>query len=279
MDAVYICRSGENEELRYSLRSLVNVPHDRVWIFGDAPCWYSGDLVSVPQVGGKQANNLAALMAACSHPDVSDPFLYFNDDFYCLGPWEITLYDRGTIAEVLAFERGYRRDSGYIRAMAETEQLLIAEGITEPRCFENHAPIPVRKALMLDVLRDLPRCGLHYRTIYGNRLGEPSVTLADNKLLDGEDLRLDSPWLSTSDRSFHTASTALAALFPEPSPYERRTAMYTSPRRVERNGVLIAFAGEVMTETEAIARGLLRPEPVEKPRPSKPAPTKRSKKK
>lgn len=34
-------------------------------------------------------------------------------------------------------------------------------------------------------------------------------------------------------------------------------AAYTSPKRVERNGFLIAFKGETMTETEARKRGLL----------------------
>lgn len=37
--------------------------------------------------------------------------------------------------------------------------------------------------------------------------------------------------------------------------------MYTSTRRVERNGRLIAFKGEVMTEKEAKSRGLLTPKP------------------
>lgn len=34
-------------------------------------------------------------------------------------------------------------------------------------------------------------------------------------------------------------------------------AAYTSPTRVERDGYLVAFAGETMTETEARKRGLL----------------------
>lgn len=33
--------------------------------------------------------------------------------------------------------------------------------------------------------------------------------------------------------------------------------MYTSPERVTRNGYLVAYAGEVMTDGEAERRGLL----------------------
>lgn len=33
---------------------------------------------------------------------------------------------------------------------------------------------------------------------------------------------------------------------------------YTSPKRVERNGRLVAFEGEVMTMDEAVRRGLVK---------------------
>ena len=36
--------------------------------------------------------------------------------------------------------------------------------------------------------------------------------------------------------------------------------MYTSPERVTRNGYLVAYAGEIMTEAEAERRGLLKAE-------------------
>lgn len=35
---------------------------------------------------------------------------------------------------------------------------------------------------------------------------------------------------------------------------------YTQPVRVERDGRLVAFAGEVMTMDEAVSRGLVKPE-------------------
>lgn len=40
--------------------------------------------------------------------------------------------------------------------------------------------------------------------------------------------------------------------------------MFTSKKRVIRNGFLVAFEGEVMSDEEAAARGLLDPEPEEK---------------
>lgn len=43
--------------------------------------------------------------------------------------------------------------------------------------------------------------------------------------------------------------------------------MFTSKKRVIRNGFLVAFEGEVMSDEEAAKRGLLDPEPEEKPKP------------
>lgn len=34
---------------------------------------------------------------------------------------------------------------------------------------------------------------------------------------------------------------------------------YTSPKRVERDGRLVAFKGEAMTMDEAVSRGLVKP--------------------
>lgn len=46
--------------------------------------------------------------------------------------------------------------------------------------------------------------------------------------------------------------------------------MFTSKKRVIRDGYLIAFEGEVMSDEEAAARGLLDPEPEEKPKAKTP---------
>ena len=49
MDIVYVVRPGdENEALRYSLRSLANIPHRTVWIAGYRPKWCYG-IVYVPR--------------------------------------------------------------------------------------------------------------------------------------------------------------------------------------------------------------------------------------
>src|SRR5690606_14471818 len=104
MDAVYLCRQGDTEELRMSLRSLENYRNlDQVWIFGGCPEWVTNvNHVATPQDGNKHRNTNWAMRAACQHPDVSNPFVYMNDDFYLMEPMNhIPTLNRGRVRDVI----------------------------------------------------------------------------------------------------------------------------------------------------------------------------------
>ncbi|MFF3129757.1 hypothetical protein ACFVRD_48125 [Streptomyces sp. NPDC057908] len=48
-DIVYVVRPwNQNEQLRYSLRTLANLPHRRVWIAGYCPTWVGPDVGRIP---------------------------------------------------------------------------------------------------------------------------------------------------------------------------------------------------------------------------------------
>ena len=283
MDVVYICRQGPNEELRYSLRSLVNIEHDRVWVFGGAPAWFTGKHVPVPQSGVKQANAKMNLLAACLHPRVSDPFLLMNDDFYIIAPTEPALYDRGPTARVIDYYERMYPGGSYLEALKMTDRLLRADGHTERLSYELHVPMPVDKALMRDVVMRVlsdGRMALHNRSMYGMLAGLPSTTMRDPKVYGPGDLPPEGAYLSSSDATFPLVLPLLDELLPDPSPYEAPDMaalirqedgpMYVSPSRITRKGVLIAYAGEVMTEREARRRGLEveQPEPEAVPEPA-----------
>lgn len=225
MDAVYLCRGGENEELRYSLRSLAaNVPHDRVWLFGEGPRWFTGERVNVAQTGSKQENATRALLAACMHPEVSDPFILMNDDFFALEPSVVELLDRGPMRDVLADVTASFPRNGEIRRMTETQRLLEARGISDPLSFELHVPMPVRKDVMLEALK-LSTTTLHWRSIYGALCGDASTTIADVKVCRLDDDVPTGPWLSTNDSTFGAVSGLLRGLFPQRCVYEKENTM------------------------------------------------------
>jgi hypothetical protein len=225
MDIVYVVRDGdENEELRFSLRSLVNLPHDQVWIVGHKPSWVTGvEHLPTFQAGTKYENSTQNLLAACDHPDVADEFALMNDDIYVVKPLKaVPVFHRGPVAELVAY---YRRKQGpYLEGMQATAGLLAGWGFSDPLSYELHMPLPVVKAAMADVLRrgigHTPV--LHKRTLYGNVMGIGGELTQDCKIrrpLDASQA-ITGPFLSTKDSTFRYARRRLERMFPFPSPYE-----------------------------------------------------------
>lgn len=239
LDIVYVCRHGEdNEELRYSLRSLANLPHDRVWIAGGCPSWVQGvNRIPVAPMRHKHDHALASLVAALNHPDVSDPFLMFNDDFYVMRPMErMPVLHEGPLQEVI---EAHAKGSAYRNAMEKTASLLDADALG----YEIHAPMEMDKLGMLLVLSlGQGIKGFQYRTAYGNleRLG--GTQCSDVKVYRSDRGKPYKEWalLSTSDRTFkyHPVGKYIRESFPEPSPYER-----PMPKAIEGPRSAIRYAG------------------------------------
>jgi len=245
MDVVYLCRTGENEELRYSLRSLANLPHDRVWVFGGAPDWVRGvTVVPTFQRASKHAVTTRSLRDACNHPDVSDPFALFNDDFYVTAPCaDVPVLHRGSVAHVMAdYAARLGVESRYLQGMAETRDLLRDLGIAEPLSYELHVPLPVCKSEMLTALEIGMAAGipvLHKRTMYGNLWGIGGRRIEDVKVFDWRRPVPRGPWLSSGDATFRRVRPVLSTLFPGPSCYELQpvTPAAQSNRRIQTKGV------------------------------------------
>ena len=192
VDVVYVVREGDaNEELRYSLRSLRNLDHDRVFIAGYTPDWVRGAVsIDVDQPGTKWANSTRNLKAACSDPRVGDEFVLMNDDFFVLEPvGRVPLYDRGPLDDVMneysTRVRNNRHRRRYYDGIISTSQLLQRRGYKQRllKSYELHVPMPVQKDLMLYVIEQGEKLPvLHKRTLYGNLSGLPSETTTDVKV-------------------------------------------------------------------------------------------------
>ena len=226
MDIVYVCRAGENRELRYSLRSVsANVAHERVHIVGGWPPWISPavHLHERPTLGTKYLTTTAHVRYACGAPEISDPFILFNDDFFALEQVpEIRPMHRGDVDSVL---RRYRTlNSPWARGMRATAQHLRA---TFPDrllySYEVHVPMIIHKEKMimaLDMAEAMAIPAPHKRTIYGNVAELGGEMIVDPKI-DRNSTRLpDGPWLSTDDSRFPVVMTRLNRRFPNPCSYE-----------------------------------------------------------
>ena len=86
-DIVYFVKeTKENEELRYSLRSLSNFPHGKVWFYGGCPDGLNPDFhVPVKQDKDNKWKNVSMMLdMACNNQDITKEFWLFNDDFFIM---------------------------------------------------------------------------------------------------------------------------------------------------------------------------------------------------
>jgi len=250
-DIVYVVRTGEkNEELRYSLRSLRNLPHAKVWIAGHCPKWVSETVGRIPVVSRIRGHQHAKanLRAACLHPEVSEQFVYMNDDFFVMHPMDsLPVMHRGTIAEVV---RNRSMASSYTRSLDKTRRLLMDQGIQEPLMYDLHAPMLVTKAGMLEALELADSDLLHERTLFGN-LNHVGGERHPNHKIRRRDSGWESwPFLSTNDPGFASLPVGkhIRSAFPEMGPYEQtppppeRVTALRSTRRPVRYRRLVRTA-------------------------------------
>lgn len=234
-DIVYLVGPGErNEALRYSLRSLANLPHNRVWIVGHRPEWVAGvEYLPVSQRGPKHANTWANLEAVAAHGPES--FYLFNDDYFLLHPMtEVPVFHRGSLDERIAY---YARKPGlgaWARRGRNTRRALTRAGLKGDRLrsYELHLPLPLDREPLAEALAALHRVreteARHYmkRTWVGNWLRLGGEQTRDCKVhSQWGNAALRGSFLSTSDRAWSgSAGAAIRARFAAPGPYERPPA-------------------------------------------------------
>lgn len=228
MDVVYICRKGDNEELRYSLRSVSkNLPESRVWLVGYKPRWYSGDFISVPDVSSK-FNNIHNLINHIAFEDqISDDFIMMNDDFFITKPLDtVPVYHGGLLLDKINKYYELAPNSPYNRMLSRTYNNLIKHGINEPLDYDIHIPLPFNRTRLRETIvkKGLPR------STYGNLAGIGGEYMPDVKTYSkGSRMSqrshdfIDSelPYISSEDGSFlNILNGVLKDMFPEPCKYE-----------------------------------------------------------
>jgi hypothetical protein len=228
MDCVYICRSGDNEELRYSIRSIVkNLPHSKVWIVGYKPDWYTGDFIPVEDISSKFKNITNALRVVCDTEDISDDFILMNDDFFVLKPLDaMPNFVGGTLSEKINEYRNIDPRSRYANILDDTNIYLVKKGIETPMDYDLHVPMIMNRNNLKSVITD----EAFPRSTYGNFFISGGEKITDVKAYSGSSsLRQrsvslknrDLPFISTEDGSFdYIRKTFLVDKFPEPSQYE-----------------------------------------------------------
>lgn len=234
MDYVYTCRTGDNEELRYSIRSVIkNLPEGNIWVVGGKPNWYAGNFIDVPQTAGKYQNVRRSLQTICNTNQISDNFVLMNDDFFILNKLDsVPTFHGGLLKDKMHSYQDLNPRSGYTMMIEETYSELLQMGIESPLDYELHIPMVMNKKLLR---KSLGSTSL-WRSIYGNKYSIGGETMNDVKYYFSGAMTDRSPniknntlsYLSSEDRSFDMLlKTVLQKEFSDPSQFELDSLAYS----------------------------------------------------
>jgi hypothetical protein len=228
MDLVYICRNGENEELRYSIRSAIkNLPHDKIWVVGGKPDWYTGNYIQVDQTRSKYVNAKNNLKVLAESEEISEKFILMNDDFYILNKIDFVPYMHAkTLDEKIRIREDLFTGNSYNKLLKQTIR-SVSNRVEGPIIdYELHVPMIMEKKKLLQVLNLM---GL-WRSLYGNVFNVGGIEMTDVKVYVESSVfypnsyrlnNLKYDYLSSSDDSFELVkSTILEKLFYTKSNYE-----------------------------------------------------------
>lgn len=225
-DIVYVLKNDiEPYELRYSLRSLKNFPHSRVWFFGGVPAYLKADReIYIEQKGETPwARVCFTLKWICETEELTDDFWLFNDDFFIMKPVGEyqPRYNGDLISHAEEIEARNGGESRYTSQLWKTAELLKAEGLSI-RNYAVHMPMLINKAKALRVLMQYPDAQI-FRSMYGNFYDIGGIDTKDVKIATiSEAPAEDAELLSTADNSWLVGKVGayIRACFPEPCEYE-----------------------------------------------------------
>jgi hypothetical protein len=230
MDFVYVCRSGDNEELRYSIRSVLSsFPDANIWVVGGKPNWYSGNFIASEKANDSYSQVRENLREIISSPEISESFVLMNDDFFIVKPiTEIKTYHAGPLEESIKRLSNMLRDvsfnNPYMNKLSKTDKKLRNRGVSRPLNYELHVPMQMEKSKLAPIIDQY----VLWRSPYGNLTGIGGEFMNDVKVYshpkyEGRShdyLNCDCSYLSTEDEAFKTIEKYLHNLFPTPSKYE-----------------------------------------------------------
>lgn len=227
MDFVYICRSGTNEELRYSIRSVEkHFPDSKIWVVGYKPYWYSGNFLPVKDSTVKYENIRLAILAITSCKEISNNFVLMNDDFFIINPIKkIPTYYGGSFEDKVLRYQSINALNGYTRLLRST-LLFMQKQRLNLLDYDLHVPMVFNKK-KLKPIASIPN--VCTRTLYGNTYNIGGKLINDVKVYPSgsiyqtleNGISKDFYFISSDDDSFDNLyNDILKDMFNTPSRFE-----------------------------------------------------------
>lgn len=219
---VWVLGSGstwQNYEIRFSIRSVLkHHPNANILIIGERPTWFRGlrhvyvpDSHECPYV-----NQWRKLEKAC---ELFDEFIYMDDDFYLMKPFEKVHYRLGALENYITNLKPLRSEAHWVNVAQATYDVM-----PEADRHLLHVPLPIISTNFLNIAESYPQRhespSLVPRQIYCHHETDFEVRdiSRDVKVTMQKDVK-ELPFFS-SNENVYMISRDLVKLYPEPSIYE-----------------------------------------------------------
>jgi hypothetical protein len=237
IDIVYLFANGlshwRNQELKYSLRSLEksSMNYREVYIIGDKPPYLNNRIKHIHhgdnQLFCKEKRICEKIMKACNVAEISNPFAFFNDDFFLTKPIDfsqIPFYFKGFLQNSIS-----KRNSNdiYTHSLRNTYDALTEKGF-DTKHFDLHYPMYYDKKKFPEAMAMYDwniKHGYVVKSLYANTLGIKGKYRADCKIMKSHDKEeileriKDFDLFSTSEIS-RAIINILNEFYPNKSSYE-----------------------------------------------------------
>jgi hypothetical protein len=229
-----------NNEIRFAIRTIYkNLKGFRnIYIIGEDPGFLHGPNLFIipftdPYNPNKNAdgNIITKVLRACLEPNLSDNFLFINDDNYIIKPMHVN--------DIYPFHKGNMNDidpntfdkSIWGRRLGRTRMHLLNHG-QQPLHFDHHAPIMFNKALFQEIVKQYDYSGdigLTIKSLYGSHVypdapvmkGEKVAIFKPSKFAEINTFLKSALFAASNDPGLNDSFKYwLYTNFPDPSPLE-----------------------------------------------------------
>lgn len=229
MDIVVYIKGGENDELKYAIRTWCqNLTFNKLYVVGGPkPKWLEPDIYVENQPKfQKMRQALSNLIIAMSDDRLSEDVLILMDDVFVInyiGNWTIN-HNRGTLLEQKENSISRFGPNLYAEQLEYTSDAM-SKIAQKPLSFEEHAPFVCNRKKMLEILELIKEENpdkLLCRSLYGNTYKCKTSKKLDIKIMDGgSKLPSNEKIVSTNPPAFRGAcGQVIKDWFPDKSRYE-----------------------------------------------------------
>jgi len=180
-DIVYVynksCSGWMGREIIFSIRSLEKFGknYNNVVIVGDKPEKLNDAIIHIPKSDfgtWKERKICEKLLTACKSDQVTDPFVFFNDDFFLVKPIDFSNLKYFYFDNLGNKIQNRKIEDTYKRALKNTRDVLFLKGLVEKH-FDIHYPMIYHKAKFTRVMEKYDwniRGGYVIKSLYANSL-------------------------------------------------------------------------------------------------------------